>query len=89
MIGLVLAWVAAISALVYPGCTMKHIQTRSIDTKGNPVELSADITYFLMDQKTSGFTATAPGLDIKFGKQESSARTEILLEVLKAYNAGM
>jgi len=75
-----------IASFFMSGRAYKHIETRSLDVLGNPVTLSADVIYFCTDQKTSGFKATSPGIDIKFGNQESNAKTEFLTEILKAYN---
>jgi len=74
-------------ALWLTSCAYKHIETHSIDTFGNPVTLQADVIYLFTDQKTSGFTATSPGLNVKFGLQESQAKAEFLTELLKAYTS--
>jgi hypothetical protein len=67
--------------ILFIGCASKHIE---ID--GNKV--TADIVYFWTDQNTNGFDATLPnGVVIKFDAQGSQAKTEVLLEMLKAFNS--
>jgi len=69
------------------GCASKSIKFQSIDDKGNPVSVEANIVYFCTDQKTNDFSAVAPGgLKIKFAGQESNAKTEVALEFFKFLN---
>jgi hypothetical protein len=83
MVGVVLLWLALVLGWLSHGCAYKHLEA---DPTG---KVTADIWYLFADQKTSGFSATGPGktpMKIKFGSQESQAKTEFLTELLKAYN---
>lgn len=73
---------------IFSGCASKSIKFNTIDERGNPVSIDAQITYFCTDQKTNDFSAVAPGgLKIKFAGQESNAKTEVALEFLRLLNS--
>ena len=77
-----------IASLFMGACASKHLEYSSIDAKGNPFTVRADIGYLFVDQKTNGFEATIPNaMFIKFGSQDSQAKTAFLTEMLKAYNS--